>query len=828
MKERAQLEVFHENLHFTSDEEPNFSQSSEFLVTDDGEHTDDDRISHFVDDVIDDMYDDSKAECDDPENYIEREECSVNISDSPNGTRYWIPKVPLKFTPVEGSVFTSFKEAQAMYERYAEMAGFDTRLSTLKKVKGEIRHRYILCNKAGKAISRSKKTVDDEDGGSSRRSTSSSLTDCKACVRFKAIRGSGSYIMHKFVDFHNHRLMEKEDMEYSKVRRKLQYPEKRFINKISTANIGPCTAYRLRSLCSGGRRRVRGNANDFRNYKRDLRVYIGKRDAQMLVDRLEKRKKNDPNFYFNYKCNERELFTLFWADDVAKINYKAFGDVLVFDATYRTNRYKMVFVPFTGVDHHKRSVTFGGALIKRETTECYKFILESFMEAHATQPKIVFTDQDLAVQAAVEAIFFESAHHLCMWHIMDKLPIKFTGDLLINTDLRKRINKLVWNTYLTPDQFEEQWKEMIQDFSLAEHKWLHDVFQIRDRWIPAYFRDLPMCCLLKTTSRSESVNAFFRRYMHPDNSLLEFMICFETAMDDQRYKQRKLDIEDHTKTPFMKTELPIERYVADVYTSQIFKDVQKQIFKGVWFCGQKSLTTDGPCDEYIITEKNRAFNVVINHEEKNMQCSCIKFERIGYLCSHIFCVLKFVGVNVIPDEYVLRRWRKGALPHDIYKKQQKCVTENDVKDELFQNAVSIVESCVSRLRGDTGKMKLFVDKLEMMRNEIFTEIPNEPDVNSNHQIFKTYLDVSSPEKVQVTVPEGARNKGCGTNKRMVGPGEKVVAKIKKKYPRLCRMCNKYEFHDSRTCDLNPKNLNRKAKLKGKQKITISSQSEEST
>ncbi|XP_074266464.1 protein FAR1-RELATED SEQUENCE 7-like [Silene latifolia] len=52
-------------------------------------------------------------------------------------------------------------------------------------------------------------------------------------------------------------------------------------------------------------------------------------------------------------------------------NYKIFGDAVSFDPTDSTNKYSMVFTPFTGVDHHKRSVTFCGALIAREDYELF-------------------------------------------------------------------------------------------------------------------------------------------------------------------------------------------------------------------------------------------------------------------------------------------------------------------------------------------------------------------------------------------------------------------------------------------------------------------------
>ena len=46
---------------------------------------------------------------------------------------------------------------------------------------------------------------------------------------------------------------------------------------------------------------------------------------------------------------EGHLKGLFWSDSQSQIDYAAFGDVVIFDSTYRTNKYNMPFVPFVGV-----------------------------------------------------------------------------------------------------------------------------------------------------------------------------------------------------------------------------------------------------------------------------------------------------------------------------------------------------------------------------------------------------------------------------------------------------------------------------------------------
>lgn len=91
-------------------------------------------------------------------------------------------------------------------------------------------------------------------------------------------------------------------------------------------------------------------------------------------------------------------------------------------------RYRMVFVPFTAIDNHKKSVTVGAGLLSEETLENFKWLLEAFLKSHGgKQPVLVLTDQCLAMKQAIPKVLTNSRHRLCMWHIMSKVPKKVTS-----------------------------------------------------------------------------------------------------------------------------------------------------------------------------------------------------------------------------------------------------------------------------------------------------------------------------------------------------------------------------------------------------------------
>nr|KAJ0198847.1 hypothetical protein LSAT_V11C600333120 [Lactuca sativa] len=97
------------------------------------------------------------------------------------------------------------------------------------------------------------------------------------------------------------------------------------------------------------------------------------------------------------------------------------------------NKYNMVFIPFTGIDNHKKCVTFGAGLLSREDGSSYSWLLRAFLKAFKKHPTLVLTDQDPTLKRVVNEVFPMSAHRFCMWHITKKLPNKVNIFFILKT-----------------------------------------------------------------------------------------------------------------------------------------------------------------------------------------------------------------------------------------------------------------------------------------------------------------------------------------------------------------------------------------------------------
>ncbi|GJU87963.1 FAR1 DNA binding domain-containing protein [Tanacetum coccineum] len=135
----------------------------------------------------------------------------------------------------------------------------------------------------------------------------------------------------------------------------------------------------------------------------------------------------------------------------------------------------------------------------------------------------------------------------------------------------------------------------------------------------AYFVNSPLFGLMRTTSRSESENSFFKSFTSPGATLVGFMMSYESAMERQRYRQEALDYKTIKVAPKCETKLLIELHAARVYTRTIFLLVQTEIIQGCWTCTIQDLKINEGCETVIIRDKNPKNNTALNTKNEKEQ-----------------------------------------------------------------------------------------------------------------------------------------------------------------------------------------------------------------
>ncbi|XP_044392456.1 protein FAR1-RELATED SEQUENCE 5 isoform X2 [Triticum aestivum] len=717
--------------------------------------------------------------------------------------------------PTVGMTFDDIAVVETFYKKYAHHVGFGVRLGAQRLVNNVIQWKRFLCSREGYRSTKGTYVVNCLNTNTSSKRRKVKLTRCGCDAHIYVNRDdNGKYKIASMVEHHNHELVSPSKQHLIRSNRKVSEKVKSTLFDCHKASIGPAQAYRLLQVGEGGFPDVGCMKKDVQNYYSRFKNKIKNCDAQMLVDQFGRLKELNPGFFFDYEVDEvGTLLRLFWADATSRKNYKHFHDVLSFDSTYSTNQYDYIFAPFTGINHHMQSVFLGGGFLLNETTEDYLWLFDIFLKCmDGVAPSVIITDECGSMRNAIKALLPHTTHRLCMWHIMKKVPEKVSLELRSDELFYKRLDSCVWNSE-TPTEFEESWKSLISDFGLQENEWFAKCYLIRGSWVPAYFMDIALAGILRTTSRSESENSFFKNFIRRKLAFVEFWLRFDTALKCQRQEEL---IADHTSvhtTPRLQTCWEVERQGSILFTHEVFALFQSEVLAAREHCDVQDTMTVGELKIVSISDqshrKNKVRDVHLETTTMIAKCSCKLFESKGIVCRHVIRVLRGAKINELPTFYVLKRWEKMCKRDIVFDNEGNALEDNpiDCIDMDTRRKISMARNKLEDIIRCAKKSSVALDSLNMglcnLESVVLQSASVVPQTTQEEQ--ESYVGSTMPVQVDILTPTAvnargtcSRIKGHRDNEKKAGSNKKKLG-VTLRVPRTCRTCKEVVLHDSRIC-----------------------------
>ncbi|XP_048137295.1 protein FAR1-RELATED SEQUENCE 5-like isoform X2 [Rhodamnia argentea] len=663
-----------------------------------------------------------------------------------------------------GMTFANEEEAYNTYNAYAIGKGFGVRRGQkANNSKGILRTCTFLCNCEGY----SPPILPHE-----RRDVYRTVkrTGCKACIKFKI--KDGVWTVTKFEEVHNHPFIGDEQKHLLRSYRHITNTNGSILTSLTGAGTRATKAYSYLSGEVGGHENValmhRDCQNCIRSKRRDL---ISAGDCQSLIDHFNCLQSNGSNFSYTFQLDkEQRLTNFFWSDGVSKLDYETFGDVVVFDTTYRTSKYNMICAPFVGLNHHLKTVLFGCAFLLDETISSFEWAFQSFVKAMGNKaPKTIFTDQDHAMANAVKTVLPNTDHRLCVWHI-GKNAAHHIAHLLGKPSFHDKY----WHRLLyqceSEFEMENNWKAMCHEWNLEDNKWLADMYRLRHKWCPAFGRDT-FSAGIGSTQESESTNNVFQDMACKTMTLSELVSHYEK----QAEKLRDYEVVDDFECAREKPQIVVEnsgilKHAAHVYTHAIYRNFQTEFLHALSEHVLRS-ETDGPLHAYMLgTESSdRKHTVHFRPSDSTITCSCKLFEMQGWLCRHTLCILTHVvNVTSIPSQYILKRWTKATKQSshydDVGESSHDAINSKTLRlKRLMQLAFSVMNIGANH----DATEKLATTTLLHLHSRITNQMQSligKDDVN-----FMMENDESEcAENCGIQIPKGApttRLKGAGEKRK---------------------------------------------------------------
>lgn len=622
--------------------------------------------------------------------------------------------------------FETEEEAYEFYSMYAGKIGFTVRRASMTvSADNVITRRMFVCSREG--FRESKK-------GSKRvkKPRPETRTGCPACMIIR-IMPNGKYNVSEFVTRHNHQLatpssadlVVSQNAETSSLDDELGQADGLLITQGLTDN---STEEKNQenldaTLFSEGNRL-------HSRFKRLKAMRLG--DAGATLEYLQKMQQENLSFFYAVQVDEDDAMTnFFWADAKSMMDFAYFGDAVCLDTTYRLYGYGRPLVLFIGVNHHKQAVVFGSALLYDESTESFKWLLETFkMAMSGKQPKTILTDRSAAIDEAVAAVWLGTNHRYCVWNIyqnaIEQLSQAFHGSKTLSYDFCRCLFDCE-----DEEEFILAWKAMLEKYDLKDNQWLSKLFEDRGKWALVYGRDA-FYADLKSVQQKETLNSELKKQLSPEINLSDFFENYGRILDERRYAELQADIHaNHNarKLPSMR----ILKQAANAYTPAAFKMFERE-FEFYMDCMLYSCGEVGTISEYKITmeEKIKDHFVKFDSLDLTATCTCKLFEFMGIQCRHVLKVLDARNIKDLPPHYIMKRWRKDAKTGALSSSCSQPI-EDDSQSSLAKRysylcralsiaasrAAKTVESCTFV----ESQLDLLADQVEQALRSRALELP---------------------------------------------------------------------------------------------------------
>ncbi|XP_056688553.1 protein FAR1-RELATED SEQUENCE 5-like [Spinacia oleracea] len=473
-------------------------------------------------------------------------------------------------------------EACDLYNEYAFSKGFGIRVGKGRKRQNSEFYtmKRFLCSCEG---------VKDEKRKRARSyARLDTRTGCTAFVQFSIGKdGVWTVVNHNMI--HNHAMVPLNKRHLIRSQRKVSKEALYFMSTLKASGVKVSDTLRVLRKEVGGSPMVGFTASDAYNaLSRAKANKLEGHDCHQLIKYFAQRNSSEEGFYYDFELSEEEgLLSFFWRDGRMKRDYDYFGDLLVFDTTYRTNKYDMICAPFVGMNHHSNNVMFGIGFVINEKTESFNWLFQTFLTSMGGNPPItIMTDQAPSIAAGIRNVFPDARHRLCTWHIGENSK-KHIGQYRALDSFSDIFNYLL-KYCETAAEFEYHWPRMLTHYKCVENPWLKNLYTIREMWCPAYSKNYWSGGVL-SSQRCETTNKSVFHRLDKTQGLCDFYHVFLDVISDWRSKENGHDYRNWKGRPEVAAaNCGILLHARKIYTIEAYVLFEEQFLKGM-ACSQEEI-----------------------------------------------------------------------------------------------------------------------------------------------------------------------------------------------------------------------------------------------
>ncbi|XP_056697722.1 protein FAR1-RELATED SEQUENCE 5-like [Spinacia oleracea] len=539
----------------------------------------------------------------------ERNDISV---DEPTPAPVEEPLVP----PSVGMTFRSYNAVIEYYHEFGRQNGFEMKIRSRENVKGVVCDKSndctrlrLTCTKEGKFTPKGKDPS---------KPSRTQVTGCKAKITATFDKNIGEWKLNTVVLEHNHTL-DPLNSRFMSNYRFINPHNKDIIMTNERAGVPISRNYATFAVRYGGYGFVPFSEKDCRNLvSKHRRLCLRKGDFAAMEKHFLEMSSKDKNFYYMYeRGDDGRLKNVFWVDGRCRAAYRDFGDVISFDTVRRESSQS---VNVTWMCSNFRRGYKELCLVVQDMARiqlCYVGYLTLMDQLSfwflSTRPHITeHTSYMEGKRNAIKEVFPDAKHRWCIWHILRNAKKHLKDEENID-EIRKSLRRALHDS-LHVEEFEKRWEEVVEKYKLHTIKWFDEMYTVRHRWVPVYFKS-------------------------------DFWAGMSSTQRSEKYVS--------------------EGVFQRLYTSKKFEEFQDQVRLVTYTSATKTQDWKNLCvrsgDKKAKWPKRQTFKVTLDRISYDVKCECKHFEFRGILCCRVVRVYHEEDVECVPEKYILSRWRKDLV-----------------------------------------------------------------------------------------------------------------------------------------------------------------------
>ncbi|CAL9055427.1 unnamed protein product [Musa banksii] len=579
----------------------------------------------------------------------------------------FLPGIPRTFgttkiipPPYVGQSFQNDDEALEYYSNFARNSGF---LVRRERSKGNPEHplgvykRELVCHRAGPPLP----VKSGEENASKRvrkKKPSRCRCDAQMVIKKNVTAGATHWVVVNFSNVHNHELLDRNNLQFSPGYRYISAVDRERILALAKGGCNVNLILRALEMDKGVKPgELTFTEKDVKNFLQASVSINPENEGSELLKSCKFMKEKNPDFRYEFTSVEaNKLEHIAWSYVGSVRAYTVFGDVVFFDTSYRLHAYNRPVGVWFGIDNNGYIIFFGCAVLLDEKPDSYRWALQAFLHLmDGKYPQTMLTDFHIGLKDAVMTEFPHTKHAFSLWHIMSKLPSWFS--VLLDAQYEKfkaefcRVRDLE-----TREEFEHEWDQMVTEYGLNSDRHISLLFVHRSYWAVPYLRSWFFGGLLATGDLS--VKSFFRGFVNSQTRLKDFVEQVGVAVDFQNQAGEEATTRQNHQNFQIKTCLPLEEHTSTILTHYAFEMFQKEIMTSTQYAVFETSRDTYLVRHHLSSDGGHTVSCLPSNEE--VSCSCKGFECSGILCRHVLRVLSLKNCFLVPEKYLLHRWRRES------------------------------------------------------------------------------------------------------------------------------------------------------------------------